>query len=132
MMKILKENPPNYGIVSKTFDLSGKKVVFTYGDTIYNPGGYNIPPDLIVHEEIHSKQQGSEPGKWWDRYLTDVIFRLTQELEAYHSQYKFVDSMSVPKRVVKNFLTKLALDLSGPMYGNIITAGEAEIKIKSG
>lgn len=131
-MRILNKYPPNYKQIVRTFDLSGKKVVFTYGDTIYNPGKHHIPPDLMIHEEVHAKQQGDEPGKWWERYLIDPVFRVLQETEAYHAQYKFVDSMPVPKRVVKNFLTQLAMDLSGPMYGNLMSCAEAEIKIKNG
>ena len=45
-MKTKVENPPNYEKIASVFDVKGKPLVFTYGDTIYNPGGGRIPDHL--------------------------------------------------------------------------------------
>ena len=79
-MKIIRDYPPNIEAIRAEFELN-PRVVFTYGETIYNPGGGKITDDLMVHEETHAKQQGDDPGAWWDRYLVDVDFRLNQEVE---------------------------------------------------
>jgi len=120
-MKIINEFPPNYKKIEKVFNLSGITPVFTYGDTIYNPHKCIIPRDLIIHEETHMRQQ-YYPTEWWDRYLIDPTFRLEQELEAYRNQFKFY------RGAVKGwmpFLKRIASDLSGRMYGNIISYQDA-------
>lgn len=40
---------------------------------------------------------------WWNRYLIDREFRLTQEAEAYHAQYEYL------KKIMTNKDLKLAL-----------------------
>lgn len=117
--------PPNYEEIKKHFDLK-KDTIFTYGETIYNPDNGKIDLPLMMHELVHVRQQhqyGVE--KWWSRYLRDMDFRLSQEVEAYQVQYK------EGKRVIKDrnqqarFLSVLASALSGKMYGDIISYSEA-------
>lgn len=128
-MKISKEQPPNYEKILKFFDVKDEPVVFAYGDTIYAPNGGDIPENLVIHEAIHSKQQGTNPEGWWDRYLVDPEFRLEQEIQAYASQWVYV------KRLYKTstsdaFLDNLASDLSSKIYGNIISFDKARSRIK--
>lgn len=117
-MKIVNENPPNYDKIAKKFDLH-ESVVFTYGDTVYVPGGGDIPDHLMVHEQTHEKQQGDNPEAWWDRYLEDDEFRLNQEVEAYRNQLRFVRK-KITKKQKSDFLNRIAKDLSGKIYGNIV------------
>jgi len=128
-MKIINTNPPHIEKIKAVFNLDGLKVVFTYGDEIYNPTGENIPEHVICHEEIHSRQQ-KDIGRdvWWDRYLVDSKFRLDQELEAYRGQYQFVKKIAKNSKVLSNFLSAIAKDLSSKMYGNILTQAEVSIK----
>ena len=128
-MKISKEYPPNYKIISETFKLH-KGIIFTYGDTIYNPDNGNIDKPLMEHEKIHLKQQGNEVDKWWIRYLADSDFRLSQELEAYQRQYRVAKEI-LSKGKLFNLLRFISNDLSGEMYGNIISFQEAMEAIKS-
>mgnify|MGYP001563295695 CR=1 FL=1 len=136
MKVIIGEYPPN---IKKIEAVLGKDpiesgVVYTYGSTIYNPHGGYIPDDLMVHEETHMKQHGDDPAAWWDKYLVDPEFRLHEELEAYRNQYKQFRSHSKNRDRQKSFLFayKIATDLSGPIYGNIISRQDALNMIKSG
>lgn len=117
-MKIVKSNPPNYDKIAKKFDLT-ESVVFTYGDKLYVPNGEEIPLHLMVHEEVHEEQQGDDPEAWWDRYLEDPDFRLQQEVEAYRKQYKVVRKITTKKQAT-DFLNRVAKDLSGKIYGNVV------------
>lgn len=128
-MNVETSYPPNYSEILKHFDIKDRKtIVFTFGDTLHNPGGGNISPDLMAHEETHQRQQGKSPEDWWEKYLADPDFRLAQELAAYRVQYRAIVGRP-QKRAV---LQKISKDLSGPMYGNIISRDQAKQLIKEG
>ena len=131
-MKIIIGTPPNYKDIVKAFN-PPSTAVFTFGDTIYTTDPENIISDhLIVHEETHQKQQDYTPGAWWTLYITDPSFRLTQEVEAYHNQYEFYKTTHKDRNEQAIFLNKLASDLSGKVYGNIISFWGAYERIKNG
>jgi len=122
-MKVSKETFPFYEECKAKFGVDiDKGVVFTYGDTIH--ARCDIPPDLYEHEYVHSIQQ-EKMGKdlWWKVYLEDENFRLKQELEAYRAQYKYAKGDN--REYNFGFLDKIAKDLSGKTYGNIISYKEA-------
>ena len=130
-MKILQANPSNLHKILKAGLKPSNKTIFTYGDTIYNPSGEDIGPLLMKHEETHSRQQGNDPEEWWAKYLESTDFRLEQELEAYQSQYRAAKSIVRDRNKLFNFLKALATDLSGEMYGNVLTFQDAITKIKN-
>lgn len=130
MMKIVEEFPPNIEEIKKYIEFGEDKPVFTYGDTIYNPFKGNIPKDLEVHEETHSKQQGSYPDIWWGKYLTDKSFRADQEVEAFVTQLAFLKGQDLPKGLIKVISEWMAFSLSSDLYGKILTYQEAESRIK--
>ena len=130
-MEIIEDYPPNYEDITKVFDLTGHKPIFTWGDKIYNPYKATIIPDLIIHEEVHEKQQGDDPKAWWDRFLTDSEFRLSQEVEAFVYQYHFLKG-KLKAKLSKRFLEHFATLLSSQMYGNLLTKPEAETRIRNG
>ena len=124
-MKIVQEWPPNVADIMKVFPVREFKPVFTYGDTLYNPGGGEISDDLMAHEQTHERQQqaiGVE--QWWAMYLENETFRLTQETEAYREQYKSVQGRTRDWR--RLFLSKIAKDLSSKLYGSIINTKQAK------
>lgn len=127
-MDIKHEYPPNIEEIRETLK-PDNDAVFTYGNVIYNPSGAVIGKHLLVHETIHSKQQGEDPAKWWECYLKDPQFRLEQEVEAYVSQYKFV-RLTASSKYAESFLEEIVEYLSGKMYGNIITAPKAKTLIR--
>lgn len=117
-MGVIFEKPPIFDRVAKVFDIRGKMVVFAYGDNIYNPFRAGISDDLRIHEEVHMRQQKAigGPEVWWDRYLIDAEFRLSQEIEAYQAQYKYFCEQNKDKNMRFKFLNKIAGDLSSQMY----------------
>ncbi len=123
-MIIVKGYPPNIKEIREVFNLNGRNPVFTYGDRIYNPNGWEMPKHLIVHEKTHIKQQSnySNSDEWWKKYLSDPQFRLDQEIEAYRNQFKFYKTID---KGWMRFLKRIAFDLSDKMYGNIISYQEA-------
>ena len=121
-MNIIQAFPPNYAEIEKVFDIRGKNIVFAYGDVLYNPRGADITNDLMVHEETHKRQQGNDPASWWSKYLKDVNFRLNQEVEAYRNQFQFYKQKHKHWMPFLQFISK---DLSGKMYGNIISFVDA-------
>lgn len=133
-MKIVSAYPPNYEEIAATFKIKGRAgIIFTYGDTIYNPSHVDVPPDLVAHESVHMNQQtlyGMTPEKWWEQYLTDSDFRYKQELEAYRAQYQFAKAHygRTQRRAVLAHISKA---LAGPMYGNLISTRQAESAIVS-
>lgn len=144
-MKIVNEYPPNYELIKFVLN-PGKHATFCYGDILYNPSGRELPLDIEHHEEVHSHQQGNEPAAWWNRYITDPDFRLSQEIEAYGAQYAFAkerieaaaDQAFKEGKVLTAGKTKLlryALEtmtfaLSGDAYGRLLSYGKAESAIK--
>ena len=129
-MNIINGYPPNIETLRKHFDIQ-PTVIFTYGNDLYNPAGKDIPAHLMVHESVHAEQHRTYPSgasAWWGRYIADKKFRLEQEVEAYRAQYKFLIehcNRDFRRRVVPQIIR----DLSSGIYGNIVTAGEAEALI---
>ncbi|HEC32912.1 MAG TPA: hypothetical protein ENI63_01470 [Candidatus Kaiserbacteria bacterium] len=127
-MKIVYKYPPNIEKIRAVFPLH-KGIIFTYGDTLYNPDRGKIDEALMKHEETHTRQQGDDIDGWWEKYFVDVDFRMKQELEAYQNQYKYaVENYSRNMRRV--LLKVISKDLSSAMYGNIISEEEAKGAIK--
>lgn len=136
-MKIIITVPPNYKQIVKKFG-PVPNAVFTWGDTIYNPGGGEIHRHLEEHETTHFFQQEKFRNKffnyfdkdwhikrWWRKYIKDPKFRLAQEVEAYHNQYAFVAMQNKKPYVYVSFLDRIATDLSSKMYDNLCTYDEA-------
>jgi len=128
-MEIIKDFPPNYALLKQVFKITDK-VLFCYGDKIYNPNNLYVDPIVIAHEEVHSKQQGDEPDKWWQRYIVDSAFRWTQELEAYQKQFLEIKKKFKDRNKQTEFLYILANDLSSPTYGGVCSIQEALMAIR--
>jgi len=128
-MKISHDKFPFYDECVRAFDIS-PRTVFTYGDTIYKSPNCEISPDLLAHEQVHSIQQ-ERMGKdlWWKTYLVNPEFRLSQEVPAYQEQYKHFKGNN--RETNAKFLHKIASDLSGKTYGNIINYYKALKIIKN-
>lgn len=147
MMKIKYELPPIWDNVCVAFDVNPGTTLFTYGDTIYNPGAVEpIPDHLVVHEEVHAEQQNCKyvikkssvgfsttpieikkmtPELWWGKFLRDPVFRLDQEAQAYGAQYAFMCKTNKDRNHRYKTLWYLAGILSGSLYGNCTSRQEA-------
>ncbi len=132
-MKVAYTYPPNYAEICRSIPAVKLKrnIIFTYGDTIYNPGRAGLPDHLMAHEEIHSAEQ-TKMGvtDWWDNYLSSPAFRLDEELKAYRQQYRVLARYGAKLR--KAVLFKISTDLAGPMYGKIVSKDEARKLIMEG
>lgn len=101
-------------------------IVFTFGYDVYSAGP--IPTDLWEHELTHVRQQterGMDPIDWWNKYVEDPTFRLDQEVEAYRNQLKYVSRYTRDRNAPSKMKHQLAMLLSGPIYGNIISYQQA-------
>lgn len=132
--KIAYTPPPIYPEVRKAWGVKWEdgKVVMVYGDTIHQSFMEPMDEDLLVHELVHVRQHGAYPGgpeAWWKRYMEDVDFRISQELEAYRTQYKWCLE-NVNRQTRKAILRHCAKDLSSFLYGNVMSYDEAERLIK--
>ena len=133
-MIIKNERPPSwiYDECIKQFN-PPKGTVFSFGSTIFNPDGIDIPDHLIVHESVHGEQQKHDElvaKFWWERYLIDPQFRVEQEIEAYHNQYAFICSKIKDKNARFRNLHMLAQFMCGEMYGNCISYTDAIRRIR--
>lgn len=132
-MEIRHEPPPMLEAINKAGmfpDLD--TTVFTYGYILYNPGKNRIPMHLMEHESTHAKQQtefNGGPDAWWLRYLSDVDFRINQEVEAYRAQYKTYCKLNTQFMRRATFLASIAEDLSGPIYNAHISFEQARAMI---
>jgi hypothetical protein len=117
--------PDIYPLLNKKFGVEWDNgVIITYGDTVHCK--YHIPADKIIHENVHVKQQTDYGVKaWWDRYFIEEKFRLSQELEAYKAEAKFIKNNIKDRNGRYMFIHQMAKELSSSMYGNIITLDQA-------
>lgn len=127
-IKISKEKPPVYERCKKAFGVTWDMgVIITYGDTIHC--SVPISDDYLVHEKVHVRQQ-LEMGveEWWEKYFTDIAFRLSQEVEAYREQLKYINENY--DRLTRRFLFRHIILTMSSMYGKMCTQEQA-IKLLS-
>ena len=125
-MILSKEQPNIYPLLHQAFGVEWENgIIITYGDTVHCK--YDLTPDKIAHEQVHVDQQRAQ-GKlfWWSMYLFSSKFRLDQELEAYRAEAAFIKERVRDRNLRAKCITDICRDLSGPMYGNIITFDEAK------
>ena len=127
MVNIKQELPPEH-IYKRCVDKFGVDffagAVFTVGNTIYSLN--KLSKDLLAHELTHVKQQAlMNPNEWWDKYIDDADFRLSQELEAYRTQWEYAKNEQ-SRQYRKQLKPHILKTISGKMYGNMISKAEAE------
>ncbi len=117
-MKISTEKPPVWDEIHKHFEVDDGATIYTYGDTLYNPGRINLWPELLEHETLHTKQQEEAGGadKWWQKFFAEPAFRYEQECLAYAKQYAYVCTVNNNRDYRAKYLWQLAKILSGATY----------------
>lgn len=127
-MKIVKEFPPNFEKIKKAFNVE-KNVAFCYGNKIYNPYEAKISDHVIIHESVHSEQQKDDPEGWWNKYIENPTFRITQEIEAYGAQLKFIRVRYGLDKAMQA-LHAFANAISSDVYGKVLdySAGREAIR----
>ncbi len=127
---IIKEQPPFLLQIQLAGMKPERTTIFPFGLKIYNPSGELIPQDVMIHEAIHIRQQGKNPKEWWNRYILDKSFRLSQELEANREQYKFICKLTKDREKRNKALIAMARNVSGEVYGKLISFSRAYKEIK--
>lgn len=134
-MKILTELPPEWimtGCMSQ-FRIDVKNTFWTYGDTIYNPGGKKIPDEILAHEAVHMRQQAAYEGgpeAWWKEYLINPDFRYEQELQAHGVEYYAACQHFKDRNAQAKALQNIAARLSGPLYQTAVSRDDARKAIR--
>jgi hypothetical protein len=131
-MRVVAALPPNFDMLVEAFPFirGNDKVIFTYGDTIYAPGGEaRLTPELRAHEGVHYSRQGSDIDGWWRRYITDPEFRLAEELPAHRAEFRTFCKLNRDPNARIRFLYALGERLAGPLYGGILRATDARRRI---
>lgn len=132
-MKIVHAYPPNIDAIDAAFKVRGQKgVLFTFGDTIYVPGGERVPAPLKAHEGVHFSRQTNDRPKieaWWERYIADPEFRLAEELPAHRAEYRQFCALERDRNARSRYLHEIAQRLAGPFYGGLVSFIEARKRI---
>ena len=132
-IKIYHTPPPIYPALVKIFGVNFFRpgtLCIAYGDAIHTMQK-TLPEDLIIHEQVHFKQQREHAGGvegWWQEYIISEKFRLTQEVEAYRTQWKYLKE-NCPATYQSVMFDHIMRDLSGPTYGRIITPADVKVLI---
>lgn len=128
-MTVIRMYPPNFQKIKKRFGnvVTGGKVIFTYGERIYNPGSAQLTDALFAHERVHADRQiamGIEP--WWDKYIEDNQFRFDEELPAHKAEYEVIAKRHLPgAKATEHALRAIAERLAGPLYGRMVSFDQA-------
>lgn len=125
-VEIVVGKPPVFDVCQEKFGIKYESTYFAYDGKIYTSNADNITEDIVVHEKVHHRQQEEAGGteKWWNKYLADDKFRLSQELEAYKTQYSFLKGKLNREELAK-YVYFWSLNLAGKAYGGIIGVNEA-------
>lgn len=108
-----------------------KPILYAWGDVIFNPRGAMIPPELMIHEAVHQKQQGDDPEAWWRRYIEDERFRLAQEIPAHQAECRHLMDKLKDRNARYDAIHRIALRLSSPLYGSLMDYDHAKAAITS-
>lgn len=130
-MNIVVAKPPIWDQACKHFPIDTTKVVFAWGEMLYNPGNVPVDDALNEHEDMHRIQQllMGGPELWWQKYFKDPVWRAQQEAEAYGKQYAYVCRQTKDKLQRARYLGHIVADFSGGMYGINMLPEEARLAI---
>lgn len=107
-----------FGEIAAAFDLRGRRVIFAFGDTIYNPDRIEITPALAAHERVHGERQlamGVE--RWWRSYIDDRAFRRDEEILAHQVEYLTHCQRALSRNERRFYENAIAEKLASPLYG---------------
>lgn len=130
-MTIIQAYPPMIDEIDAVFHVVGKKVIYAWGNDIYNPCNIWIPKHLLAHEAVHQERQkeiqattlghaGTEARvrAWWELYLSYTAFRLTEETLAHRAEYQHLIQHG-NRHQRRSALASTASRLGSPLYGSM-------------
>lgn len=128
-LNISTEKPANYAKIQAAFgNVWERGVIITYGDTVHTArGGMSL--DLQEHERVHVAQQAEYPGgkdAWWDRFIADKEFRLSQEIPAYKKQVQYIKQNVGNRRKRDTMIPFIYSSMCSNYAGMVSSPEEAE------
>ncbi len=130
MMEIVMDFPPIYDEIRSVFPMSSHRVIFAWGNKIYNPDRVSIPPQLIAHEQVHGRRQGSDIHGWWRRYLDEKEFRLAEEILAHIVEMEYLMGPNPNRQTRRQILRSTSKRLANPLYRYGISRDRAQVLLK--
>lgn len=98
-------------------EAAAQKILFAYGEDIYNPSGTHIPDAMLAHEYRHcARQWQADPEAWWEKYLTDDGFRYQEELVAHAEEYVAQAVYTKDRNARARIEMRTAARLIAPLY----------------
>ena len=103
-------------------------IVYSWGDTIYNPDDVKIVNEIMAHEVEHGRRQRRYRSIefWWEMYIASPSFRLDEEIGAHIAEYQTRLSQAVSRQERRAALKITAQRLAAPLYGHLITVAQAK------
>ena len=129
-MEIVFDFPPNYDEIESVFPMAKRGVIFAWGNKIYNPAKIFIPSQLIAHERVHGRRQGSDVQGWWRRYLDEREFRLNEEILAHIAEMDCLLGPNPNRQMRRKTIRSIAKRLSNPLYRCGISRVQAQVLLK--
>ncbi len=119
--------PPNFAKIDGKFNVKDKaNILYCYGTKIYNPDNCVIPSHLIAHEATHSfRQEWTSPDEWWDKYIENPRFRLSEEIVAHRVEWGQFIKDNKDRNEQARYLHFICNRLSGPLYEGMCSFKEA-------
>ena len=122
LAKIIYKKPWFFPILQWFFPAANwDYTVVVFGRRIYTK--HKLDLALYAHEYTHCEQQKLSwvwGLVWCIRYIFSPKFRFDQELEAYQIQFQVFSTRNHDRNAQNQYLHRLAKDLSGPLYKNLI------------
>lgn len=141
-MRVVVAEPPMMDEIDAAFDVRGKPVLFAWGDTIYNPAGVTVSPELMAHERVHGARQRTFPcgvEDWWRYYISSPRFRLLEEIPAHVDEFLALCAQHGHKwpnkrNMRRAFAAAVAKKLTSPLYryDELITFTQAKRWLQRG
>lgn len=125
-MKVSDERPMIMDEVERRFPAASweKGTIVAFFPFVYCK--FKLAPSKVVHEGCHLRaQEKMGVEDWWARYFDYPEFRLEEEICAYAEEASFVRSVVRDRNLAFRMIRDMALELSGPLYGNLISYGAA-------
>lgn len=128
-MRVIVAYPPMFEEIAAAFPTARKPgVIFSWGETLYNPSGRDIKPQLMAHEAVHSQRQGTTDAsirEWWKAYINDPAFRLEEELLAHRAEFRAMRASTKDRNARERELDEIARRLASPLYGALLSYRQA-------
>ena len=128
VQEMLLEFPPIYAEIAAVFRLHEyRDIVFSFGPQLYNPYGISVQGDIIAHEAVHGARQGDNPQDtldWWQRYMKDPAFRLSEEIYAHRAEYRWLREHG-DRHQRRGAGKRVATKLASPLYGKLLSVAMA-------